>query len=75
MSADTLLRQPPRNHRESETYAQGFLTHPLREKNQREIDPTDPRMSERYGLTQSLIEDPEEPVEEAEVVEEEPPRG
>jgi len=31
---------------------------------------TDPQMQERYGLTQELVE---EPVEEAEVVEEEPP--
>jgi hypothetical protein len=47
----------------------------LRENNQRQIDPTDPRMAERYGLTQVLVDEPEETVEEAEVVAEEPPRG
>jgi hypothetical protein len=47
----------------------------LRENNQRQIDPTDPRMAERYGLTQVLVDEPEETVEEAELVAEEPPRG
>jgi hypothetical protein len=38
----------------------------LREQGRREIDPADPLMAERYGLQ-------EEPVEEAEVIEETPP--
>ena len=38
----------------------------LRQQGRREIDPTDPLMAERYGLRQ-------EPIEEAEVIEETPP--
>jgi hypothetical protein len=47
----------------------------LREKGMRQIDPTDSRMVERYGLRAEPIVETQEPVEEAEVVEEEPPRG
>ena len=47
----------------------------LRENNQRQIDPTDPKMVERYGLRAEPIVETREPVEEVEVVEEEPPRG
>ena len=47
----------------------------LREKGMRQIDPTDPQMVERYGLRAEPIVETREPVEEAEVVEEEPPRG
>jgi hypothetical protein len=38
----------------------------LREQGQREIDPADPSMAERYGLREA-------PIEEAEVIEERPP--
>jgi len=38
----------------------------LREKGMREIDPADPEMARRYGLTQ-------EPIEDAEIIEERPP--
>jgi hypothetical protein len=46
----------------------------LREKEMREIDPTDPKMVERYGLQAEPIIETREPVEEAEVVEEPPER-
>jgi hypothetical protein len=38
----------------------------LREKGMREIDPTDPELARRYGLTQ-------DPIEQAEIIEERPP--
>ena len=41
----------------------------------RQIDPTDAKMVERYGLRAEPIMETREPVEETEVVEEEPPRG
>ena len=41
----------------------------LRENDQRQIDPTDPKMQERYGLRAEPIVETHEPVEEAEVVE------
>lgn len=44
-----------------------------REQGHAEIDPTDPRTAARYGFPLSVSQGEEEPIEEAEVIEETPP--